>query len=239
MNSLLYNCETFGDYHSVDLERIYHNLIKATLQVRNSTPNEIVLIETGLLPIKAIIYRRQLKFFRRFINGLDQESSRFDTMKKLNENPPSYLKHYYDLDRKYGSEADISNEFLRNLQTLVKTHAQTEGKTKFKTYLQINPRLEQSPFLNSHSTSVIDITKFRLGSHLLPIETGRWSRTERKDRLCRLCGVVGDEEHVLFFCSMVNRNNLCIPNTIGLEHIWKNKDIFELFKRIKCGTEYL
>ena len=122
---------------------------------------------------------------------------------------------------------------------MVRTHAQTDGKTKFKTYLQINPRLEQSPFLNSHSTSVIDISKFRLGSHHLPIETGRWSRKERKDRLCRLCGVIGDEEHVLFVCSMVNRSNLCIPNTIGLDDIWKSKDIFELFKRIKCATEYL
>ena len=64
INSLLYNCETFGNWCPKDLENIYYNLIKATLQVRSSTPNAFVLIETGFLPLNAIIYGRQLNFFK-------------------------------------------------------------------------------------------------------------------------------------------------------------------------------
>ena len=237
INSLLYNCETFGDYYPTDLEKIYFKLIKAALQVRNSTPNVLVLIETGLLPLKAIIYRRQLNFFRKFISGLKNTSSRFNVMNELSTNPTSYLKHYYDLDRKYTSVTEIDEEFLGNLRTSVENLAQTDGKTKFKTYMKINPDLTRSTFLLSHSTMVVDITKFRLGSHRLPIETGRWSRTPPELRLCRSCNVVGDESHVLFSCSQVDRNNLNFSGT--LDGLWKNKDVFELFKRIKTGTEYL
>ena len=56
INSLLYNYETFSDWCPKDLENIYYNLIKATLQVRSSTPNAFDLIETGFLPLMAINY---------------------------------------------------------------------------------------------------------------------------------------------------------------------------------------
>ena len=37
------------------------------------------------------------------------------------------------------------------------------------------------------------------GSHRLKIETGRWSRTPREERLCQ-CGDIQDEHHVLLAC---------------------------------------
>ena len=47
----------------------------------------------------------------------------------------------------------------------------------------------------------IEMTRFRLGSHRLVVETGRWSRTPADRRLCT-CGVVEvqDEAHVVFWC---------------------------------------
>ena len=66
---------------------------------------------------------------------------------------------------------------------------------------------------------------------MLPIETGRWSRTERQDRLCRTCNVLGDEAHALFRCIAVNRDSLDLPGSIS--DVWKADDIFTLFKRLK------
>ena len=63
INSLLSNCESFGNKIPGGMESIYFKLIKATLQVRQNTPNNTVLIEIGLLPLKAFIYCRQLNFF--------------------------------------------------------------------------------------------------------------------------------------------------------------------------------
>ena len=46
------------------------------------------------------------------------------------------------------------------------------------------------------------ITRWRLSSHKLRIETGRYTRpyTERKDRLCLVCNVVEDEVHAIYDC---------------------------------------
>ena len=51
VSSIFYNCETFSYKIPKDLENQYYKLIKCTLQVRQSTPNLLVLIESGLLPI--------------------------------------------------------------------------------------------------------------------------------------------------------------------------------------------
>ena len=50
------------------------------------------------------------------------------------------------------------------------------------------------------------ILRFRMGSHLLPIEQGRHLRLPRHRRVCRLChtgntGGLGDERHMLLECS--------------------------------------
>ena len=44
--------------------------------------------------------------------------------------------------------------------------------------------------------------RFRMGSHLLPIEQGRHLRLPRHRRVCRLChtGALGDERHILLEC---------------------------------------
>ena len=66
-STLLYNCETFGNDMPKGLETIYFKLIKSTLNVRLDTPNDIVLIESGLLPLGALVQKkRQLKFYRKF-----------------------------------------------------------------------------------------------------------------------------------------------------------------------------
>ncbi len=43
------------------------------------------------------------------------------------------------------------------------------------------------------------VQRLRLGSHSLPVETGRFAKLDRQDRCCRFCdsGAVGDEKHLL------------------------------------------
>ena len=49
------------------------------------------------------------------------------------------------------------------------------------------------------------MTRFRLGSHRLTVETGRWSKTPADRRLCT-CNVVEvqDEAHVVYRCELTN-----------------------------------
>ena len=47
----------------------------------------------------------------------------------------------------------------------------------------------------------ICVTRVRLSSHRLKVETGRWARIPRDQRLCS-CGQIQDEEHVLLKCPL-------------------------------------
>ena len=147
----------------------------------------------------------------------------------------SYLKHRHELSRKYDNSIDIHNEHRQNLIISLINQARIDGKSKLRTYLDINPNLLSSPFLNSHNTLVPIIINFRLGTHL-PIETERWVRTPREERLCQLYKAVGDERHLIYDCCLITRNEMNIPDI--LSDIWEHDDIYKLFFKLK-ETEYL
>lgn len=48
----------------------------------------------------------------------------------------------------------------------------------------------------------IALSKLRLSSHRLSIETGRWNRTDIDNRICPSCNILEDEFHFLFECNM-------------------------------------
>ena len=85
--------------------------------------------------------------------------------------------------------------------------AEERNATKFVHYGQhLNPRLSVHAVYTT-STYIPDYTRvsfsrLRLMSHSLRVETGRWSRTPREERLCDRCDTqqVQDEEHVLISC---------------------------------------
>ena len=56
------------------------------------TPVLLLYIETGLLPVKALIEMRQFKFFHRLQSTISQNSARRATLDVLKENNPSSYK---------------------------------------------------------------------------------------------------------------------------------------------------
>ena len=54
---------------------------------------------------------------------------------------------------------------------------------QYRIYKELNPTLSQCPYLESVHPICNEIMKIRLGSHILPIETGRWNRTVREIHL--------------------------------------------------------
>ena len=240
MSTLLYNCETFGANMPKGLDTLYYKLIKSAMNVRPNTPNHIVLIESGLLPLRALILKRQLKFFRKFKLSLGDDSARKRVFNELltPSERTEYLQHYVSLDEKYNNPNDIYTETLSEIKSTIREKAyDIDNHYRFHIYLKINPTLLPSPFLTSANVGDA-ITRFRCGSHSLPIETGRWRRIPRFNRLCTKCNVLGDESHFLFHCSVIHRtNNINIDNA-NLSSIWKDKNIFNLFKELS-DTEFL
>ena len=123
-----------------------------------------------------------------------------------------------------------STNTIWTIKTRIRDNA-AKGRTKFALYLAMNPELVPSPFVRCMHPLTRDIIRFRVGSHNLPVETGRWSRKDREDRVCEVCGVVGDEVHYLYNCTQVQRDDL---NVLGdICSIWEQPDIFKLIGRIK------
>ena len=156
--------------------------------VRNNCPNLIVLIESRCFPLQCLIQSRQLKFFRRFKSSLQQNSTRNAVFEQLLSEPTNFLRHYVELDARYANSKMLKTQLTNEVRQKIRDLGNDRDKHyKFWIYLQLNPNLIMSQFLNRIDVTGKCITKFRAGSHMLKIETGRWSRTPREDRLCTHC----------------------------------------------------
>ena len=142
-----------------------------------------------------------------------------------------------DLEEKYNRKEEIFTDYLNKMKAVIRQKASSGSHYKYNMYLLVNPTLVPSVFINDMNSISWKITKFRVGGHYLPIETGRWSRKLRHERLCPSCGTLGDEAHVLFSCSDVDRTGLILPNSIA--DVWESPYVLELFRRIDRGTKFL
>ena len=113
---LLHNYESFGPYIPQKLEKVYYTMLKSCLNVRNSTPNKLVLLESGMPSIQSMILARQLNFFRTFTSNLVDNISRkivYDEL--INENSP-FIRHYINLHNTYISKKHLYAAHLISLK---------------------------------------------------------------------------------------------------------------------------
>ena len=209
--SLLYGCEGWlGIKPSTTLNSMYMKAIKMLLGVRQTTRNDTCLIEAGYPSLEAAIRQRQRKFLQRMKNE----------RKELNDDPLMFAldlterenvsMHRY-LTGVLGEAGDIVENDIR----LRKERILSSQRTRATIYRQMNPELVVHPMY--YSNDIIDddfriaFTRFRLSSHRLKIETGRWAKIPQERRLCP-CGAVQTEKHVLCECPLVNDIRLSYDN---------------------------
>ena len=159
---------------------------------------------------------------------LKPQSTRYQLFHKLLENNPSYLEHYVNLDKKYNDKNEIHFEYICKVKDEIRKYAANDKHYKYKIYLEMNANLVPSRFIYDFRSIAMKITKFRLGSHNLPIERGRWFRQPRHERLCASCNELGDESHVIYRCNAINRSGLYLPN--NLTNLWNTDDVVELIR---------
>ena len=175
---------------------VYISALKALLGVRQTTRTDVVFLETGMPTLKELIRKRTSSFVKKNIRGDIDETplSIVYQMCQMKGTPGyRYIKRLLD------------SEISDTLEEL-KAKFENETGTKATKYKEINPNLKIHPVYNT--TSYIDerkrvvFTRFRVSSHSLKIETGRWSRIDSEDRVCDCDrGGVQDERHILFNCS--------------------------------------
>ena len=87
----------------------------------------------------------------------------------------------------------------------------------------------------------ISFSRFRTSSHWLKVETGRWSRTAREDRLCT-CDLneVQDERHLIESCRHLSDLRTQFPNIIFDMKYFFNCDEYQIadfiFKALETIT---
>ena len=65
------------------------------------------------------------------------------------------------------------------------------------------------------------ITRWRLSSHKLKIETGRYTvpKTQMIERICKICGVIEDECHAIYKCDAHRLIREKFKNKLDFEHV--------------------
>ena len=204
VSSLLFNCECFGSHVPEGLESLYHKMIKSCLGVKNSVPNEVVLIESGMPSLCALIYSRQFNFVQRFTSSLADESPRKLVMNHIWNHQYEFTDHYKNLVSNYRTKDEILNKFDNELKRKICMYA-NDDHYKYLLYKQFNPDLVKPDLSFTFSTKFV---RLRLSSHDMPIERDRYQRIPRTSRLCQHCNVLGDERHYIYSCSQIDRSNL-------------------------------
>ena len=201
--SILYGCESWlGEKPCRDINNMYMKGIKLLLGVRTPTNNDICLIEAGYPSLEAVIRSRQKKFLETKINeraAIPGDPLMY-ALSLTHEENPSTSRYITELLSHQGNllQTDINQR---------KTRIRTSERSKIITYRCINPTLETHSIykvnLKLDDYLRTDFTRFRLSSHRLLIETGRWLRLPREARICQCGENVQTEEHALTECTIV------------------------------------
>ena len=129
-----------------------------------------------------------------FPEDLKDGSARFIVFNELLKKNNSYLQHYVPLGEKYTSKKEVVEKYRMDVINKVRSLSINQSNYKYHLYATFNPTLEP---LNVKIFTE-KFVRLRLSSHTFPIETGRWSRTKRENRLCIKCNVLGDESHYIY-----------------------------------------
>ena len=220
-SALLFGSEIWGSVPIDTVETVQNNFSKYILGVRQSTPNLGALGELGLLPYKRFKIYRIIKYWVRIIserNSLLLES--YSLLKKCKGATWNTFVRENLENLGFGivwinQNVENSERFLNELLIRLKDTYIQEYDEKVKDLsrlsvlnsININP-CTLSPYLRLPISRFIQkkIAQYRLSSHRLKIETGRWSTpiTPRDERICEFCNAntVDDEIHFIFECKL-------------------------------------
>ena len=228
-SAILYNCESWGNGNVKNLEKKYTAVLKYMLGVKTRSCNEFPYVELGLIPLSAIIMKRQYRFYKKVISERDWPLLRHIVRQSRDINT-GFINYYDKLIERYKNEGEIIDEAKQKMKNCI-TEKATAGKSRYSTYMMINPSLEKSNIYSRIDISAFylqKVTKLRTVNHSLAIEVGRYGRNPKpKDqRLCH-CNEVETEDHFLLKCPLyehirrkynVIRTNT-LPEVLELDNI--------------------
>ena len=170
------------------------------LSVRSQSCTDNVHVECGITKGKSYIQQRQCKFLYKILEREEYDGSYLQTVIDLAQQKKSPMGQYLKYILHNGKDYDYIAEGIESARNSILNSTTTHRVT----YRELNPELVNceiySRTANIPEYTRIACTRMRLSSHYLRIETGRWSRIPRENRLC-ICGQIQTEQHVLMECT--------------------------------------
>ena len=124
-----------------------------------------------------------------------------------------FIKYYDNLLGDYNNEEEIVYEAKQKPESTIIEKAVKE-KSRYKTYLKINPNLESSGiYVRTDITTFnhLNVIKLRTVCHSLAIQSGRYGRNKKLRKQ--------QKEHFLLKCPMYQhirrKYNICRTNTMA------------------------
>ena len=177
LSSILYGCETWFTNSFGKAETMYTKIVKALLDVRNTTCNELCLVEADMPSFEALVAKRMKKYLQKKIPNLDEDDP---LAKAIELSRTANTSSYRKIQALLCDESDVIEEDRGKRAEAIR--ASTSSKRVV--YSQLNPLLQQHKLYKNNSLMEhkrIEFTRYRLSSHNLKVETGRWGRIEREN----------------------------------------------------------
>ena len=237
-----FGCEVwFTGKESRDLEIVHTDFLKQMLGVKRQTPNLAVYGETGRFPLLLKQQELALKYWLRLLT-LDKTNPLYIAYQEmLDLDTKGYstwctnirislteinCKHIWD---KYTGAVttelgDVSSEFKHIKDSMYALYrdqwankiSDTTCNPKLRTYCLFKSIHHREPYLTKirNKTYAKHLCKFRVSSHRLAIETGRYNNVPENERLCIYCHdkCVDNEIHLLTKCTFHSEERKVLYN---------------------------
>ena len=204
------------------VEDLQVKFCKRILGTRDFTTNWGVLTECGRLPTISLVVQRMISYWYH-ISTSDSPILRAALESNVSLHASGYRSWFSYVKRCleflnmehviYTSDlTEVKlqiNRVKRIIASMAKSHWLTvhqnivQKDSKLDLFCKLKSEFGMSPYLSSPipSKSKIAISKFRLSSHNLPVETMRYLGLQRYQRLCPFCSTgVGNEIHYFTEC---------------------------------------
>lgn len=235
---LTYGSEVWGYENTDILESVHMKFCKFLLNVKQSTPNCMIYAELGRYPINIAIKVGMIQYWKRLLIANDRKLTKimyyYMLWCHLNQMyTDKWLMCVRDIlyrngmgylweNQEFACTMNIKYHIQERLQCQFEQccMASIRSSSKCTLYKEVKIVFELEKYLVCLPRSLyIYLTKLRLSSHKLPIETGRYNNTPRELRVCDMCSdnVLGDEYHLILECNnntITNLRNLHLPKDI-------------------------
>ncbi|MES9883146.1 MAG: reverse transcriptase family protein [Sedimenticola sp.] len=218
---LNYGSELWGTNKAPEIERVHTSFIKRILGVKRSASNAMVYNEVARMPLYLTRCNRIVKYWTKLLstNNCILKSLYEDMLQDCEANTTghNWLRSVKDILLKLGMNefwisqepGDVNIFLARVRQRLADQFFQTNDSTiETCSKCEIYKYFDKTRGLAKYLCKPIPelrrktLSRFRLSAHSLAIETGRYNRTDRRDRVCAMCelNVIEDEYHLILIC---------------------------------------